>query len=189
MIVRDERSVIERCLASLRGLIDYWVLCDTGSTDGTQTAVVKALAGVPGELHERRWIDFGHNRSELMALARGKADYLLLIDADMTVELCNEVPPLAADSYLLRHAEDPEYWIKRLVRGDREWRYVGSTHEYLITDGTDRELRLHELVAVARLDRGLSASSAAGGRSLPVGMRRSTRDHDYCSGVVRRDRA
>ncbi len=143
MIVRDEAAVIERCLRSVLGLIDHWVICDTGSTDDTQALILAALAEIPGELHERQWVDFGHNRSELMELAQGKADYLLLIDADMTLSWDTAgLGSLDADSYMLRHAEDPEYWIKRLVRGDRHWWYVGATHEYITTDGTDRSENL-----------------------------------------------
>ena len=49
-----------------------------------------------------RALDFGHNRSELMRLARGAADYLLLFDADMTVTLTEPLPDrLAADGGLL----------------------------------------------------------------------------------------
>lgn len=147
MIVRDEAAVIERCLGSVQGLIDSWVICDTGSTDRTPDLIRAALAERPGELHERPWVDFGHNRSELMAYAHGKADYLLLIDADMTVSYDSaHLRTLGADSYMLRHAQDPEYWIKRLVRGDRLWRYVGSTHEYITTDALERVENLDAIV-------------------------------------------
>ena len=36
MIVKNEQPVIRRCLASVKEMIDYWVIVDTGSTDGTQ---------------------------------------------------------------------------------------------------------------------------------------------------------
>src|SRR5689334_24368210 len=85
MIVRDEAAVIERCLQSVRGLIQTWVICDTGSTDRTTELIADALEGIPGELHQCGWVDFGHNRTDLMERAYGKADYLLLIDADMTI--------------------------------------------------------------------------------------------------------
>jgi glycosyltransferase involved in cell wall biosynthesis len=74
MIVRDEEAVIGRCLTSALPLIDTWTICDTGSTDATADLVAEVLAGVPGELHRRPWVDFGHNRSEAIALARGRAD-------------------------------------------------------------------------------------------------------------------
>jgi glycosyltransferase involved in cell wall biosynthesis len=146
MIVKNEAAVIERCLASVRGLVDYWVVSDTGSTDGTQDLVRAAMAGVPGELHEDPWRDFGHNRSLNLEHARDKADYLLLIDADMVLRQDGELPELTADSYMIRHAGDLEYRNKRLVRSTLPWRYVGSTHEYLTTDPPDHELHLDELV-------------------------------------------
>ena len=137
MIVKNEAQVIERCLASVRGLIDYWVISDTGSTDGTQELIRAALAGIPGELHQEPWVDFGHNRTRNIRHARGRSDYLLLIDADMVVRQEGELPELSADSYLVRHRSDTEYRVKRLVRGGADWRYVGSTHEYLTTDDRD----------------------------------------------------
>ena len=132
MIVRDEVDVLGRCLDSCRELIDHWVICDTGSTDGTQDLIHRALAGTPGELHEHDWVDFAHNRSELMKLARGKADYLLLLDADTTIEADpRALSTLGADSYLLRHAGGVQHHTKRLVSGKLDWRYVGVVHEYI----------------------------------------------------------
>jgi tetratricopeptide (TPR) repeat protein len=146
MIVRDEAAVIERCLASVAPLIDSWVIVDTGSTDGTPELVRGALQ-MPGELHSRAWVDFGHNRTEALALARGRADYLLLLDADMTVEYdAARLGALDADAYLLRYAGPLEYWQKLLVRGDRDWRYVGSTHEYLTMTEPERVERLDTIV-------------------------------------------
>jgi len=36
MIVKNEAQVIRRCIDSVRRFISYWVIVDTGSTDGTQ---------------------------------------------------------------------------------------------------------------------------------------------------------
>ncbi|GAA4631825.1 glycosyltransferase family 2 protein [Actinoallomurus vinaceus] len=146
MIVKDEAQVIERCLGSVRDIIDFWVISDTGSTDGTQELIRKTLDGIPGELHEEHWVNFGHNRTLNIENAFGKADYLLLIDADMVVQQEGTLPPLTADSYMLRHAGGMEYRIKRLVRGDIKWRYVGATHEYLTTDDADHTANLDALV-------------------------------------------
>jgi glycosyltransferase involved in cell wall biosynthesis len=62
MIVKNEARVIRRCLDSARPIIDFWVIVDTGSTDGTQEAIRRHLDGLPGELIERPWVDFAHNR-------------------------------------------------------------------------------------------------------------------------------
>lgn len=146
MIVKNEAAVIERCLASIREHIDHWVISDTGSTDGTRELIREALDGIPGELHEDPWVDFGHNRSVNLARARDTADYLLLIDADMVVRKVAPMPELTADSYMLRHSGDVEYRIKRLVRADLPWRYVGATHEYLTAGDQDIQRNLDALV-------------------------------------------
>ena len=72
MIVKDESHVIERSLASAKPLIDYWVIVNTGSTDGTQDVIREFLKDIPGELHERPWKNFGYNRTEALELAREK---------------------------------------------------------------------------------------------------------------------
>ena len=59
MIVRNEARVIERCLDSVYPLIEHWVIVDTGSTDDTQERIRRRLAGIPGQLHQRPWKDFG----------------------------------------------------------------------------------------------------------------------------------
>lgn len=133
MIVKNEARVIERCLASVRDVIDTWVISDTGSNDGTQDLIRMALAGIPGELHEEPWQNFGHNRSLNINHALGKADYLLFIDADMTVRRQGPLPLLTSDAYMIGHIGDLAYRIKRLVRGDMAWHYEGVTHEYLTT--------------------------------------------------------
>jgi predicted GH43/DUF377 family glycosyl hydrolase/glycosyltransferase involved in cell wall biosynthesis len=145
MIVRDEAAIIARCLESVRPLIDRWVICDTGSRDDTREIIAAALAGVPGELHDTEWVDFGHNRTELLGIAREAADYLLLVDADITLEQLAPVGELGADAYLLRENGALDFGVIRLVRGDRRWWYEGSTHEHIATDGRFREEALPAL--------------------------------------------
>jgi glycosyltransferase involved in cell wall biosynthesis len=160
MIVKDESEVIDRCLASVRDLIDYWVICDTGSTDGTQQMITERLAGVPGELHERPWVDFGHNRTEALQFARGKADYLLLLDADWTFEAePGALDDLSADVYLVRHEHRPvgdfELYNRHLVSGDIDFRYRGAAHEYIESDGPKTEAQLKGAVIVNWADGGV----------------------------------
>ncbi|WP_164253337.1 glycosyltransferase [Streptomyces sp. S4.7] len=146
MIVKNESRVIGRCLDSVRGLIDSWIISDTGSTDGTQSLIRSALEGIPGELHQDDWVNFGHNRTHNIQHAFGRADYLLLLDADHTVRLESPLPALTGTSYMLRHEGNLEYRVKRLVRGDIDWNYVGATHEYLNTEEEDKQELLDEIV-------------------------------------------
>ena len=90
MIVKDEAPVILRSLESVKSIIDYWVIVDTGSTDGTQDLIRNFMKDIPGELHEREWINFGHNRNEALDLARNRGDYVLFIDADEVFSINND---------------------------------------------------------------------------------------------------
>ena len=137
MIVKNEAHVIRRCLDNVRPLIDHWVIVDTGSTDGTQELISEFYADIPGALHERPWKNFGHNRSEAIALCEGKADYILTIDADETLLRDPDFSfgSLDADSYLvLKRRGFREYRIPSLLRTACNWRWEGVVHEQPASD-------------------------------------------------------
>ena len=145
MIVKNEAHVIERCLASVKPFIDHWVIVDTGSSDGTQDVIAKFMTGIPGELHERPWRDFAHNRTEALTLARGKADYVFVLDADevLVIDDSFKKDRLDQDSYLIQmYSGGVAYWRTLLVSDRLVWRYVGVLHEYIASDekGTEAEL-------------------------------------------------
>ncbi len=138
MIVKNEAPVIRRCLDSVRPIIDHWVIVDTGSTDGTQEIIREHLRDLPGELHERPWRDFAHNRSEALQLACGKGDYTLIIDADDALEISPDttLPALNADSYTIEIRDATTVYSRtQLVRSALPWRYEGVLHEYLTCNG------------------------------------------------------
>lgn len=134
MIVKDEKPVIERSLNSVKPFIDYWVIVDTGSTDGTQDIIKRCLKDIPGELHERPWVDFAHNRNEALNLARDKSDYLLFIDADETLTIPQgfQRPSLIFDCYTA-YVQQASHSCQRvlLITNTLNWRWVGVLHEEL----------------------------------------------------------
>ncbi|MCC6127819.1 MAG: glycosyltransferase family 2 protein [Chlamydiae bacterium] len=130
MIVRNESKVIARCLASLAGQIDYWVIVDTGSDDGTQEIVKNELRSIPGELHERNWVDFGFNRNEALELALTKADYTLFIDADDRLVGKISKSCLDKDYYAVEYRKG-SCTTKRILLASQQvcWRWEGAIHE------------------------------------------------------------
>ncbi|GAA0269494.1 hypothetical protein LNAOJCKE_3609 [Methylorubrum aminovorans] len=134
MIVKNEAPVIRRCLASVRPIIDHWIIVDTGSTDGTQAIIGDALRDLPGTLHQRPWQDFAHNRSEALAFARAHGTFTLIIDADDTLRMPPSfvLPDLEADAYFLDIADEGIiYQRTQIVRSALPWRYRGVLHEFL----------------------------------------------------------
>lgn len=144
MIVKNEAHVIGELLESVAPYLTYWVIADTGSTDGTQQLVREFFAKrkIPGELHERPWKNFGHNRSEALHYADGKADYLWVIDADDKIVGEIKFNSLSSDCYELRYGTDFTYWRKQLFRSGLDWRYVGVLHEYPDTPKPHTSTRL-----------------------------------------------
>jgi glycosyltransferase involved in cell wall biosynthesis len=138
MIVRNERHVIQACLDSVKSLISYWVIHDTGSTDGTQKFIRKYLKGIPGELHEHKWVDFAHNRNLALVDAKSKADYLLFLDADEVWVYADDfkLPKLTDDVYYMpmRQIAAADTYRTALIKTSLPWKWKGVLHEILDCD-------------------------------------------------------
>lgn len=139
MIVKNEAETIERCIASALGVgVSRYSIVDTGSTDGTVEKIRALVGDMPGEVHERPWVDFGHNRTEALQLVPAGFD-LLVLDADMTVQALHPHAwpdgAEALDVPLLGDADDAgpiSYLLPLILRGDVDWEYRGAAHEYLV---------------------------------------------------------
>ena len=136
MIVKNETHIIHECLDSIWKHIDYWIVVDTGSTDGTQDLVKNYFAekGIPGELIERPWMNFGHNRSEALELCTGKADYAWMIDADDRILGEFTYPNnknLQHDAYAIKCGRETcVWWRSQIFKTGIGWMYAGVLHEY-----------------------------------------------------------
>ena len=138
MIVKNESHIIHECLESVYKHIDYWVISDTGSTDGTQDIIKKFFEskGIPGELHQDEWKGFGHNRTLALRHCDDKADYAWMIDADDKIDGNFKFPSnMNADGYVLRLGR-PEFswWRTQVFKTASRWRYEGVLHEFPATD-------------------------------------------------------
>lgn len=138
MIVKNESSIIERCLNASKSIIDFISICDTGSTDNTPEIIKNWCKenNIPGTVHHEPFKNFGYNRTLAASLAQEtypEADYLLLLDADMVLEVQPNFDKcsLENDLYLtMQYDNQIKYWLIRLLKTSLPWKSVGVTHEY-----------------------------------------------------------
>jgi glycosyltransferase involved in cell wall biosynthesis len=160
MIVKNEAHIVREALDSCAPYISSWVIVDTGSTDGTQDLIRDHMArlGIPGELHERPWRNFGYNRTEAYELARGHSDYILVFDADDILVGTPDFTQLSADAYRLRFRSGATaFWRQQLFRDGFLGRCEGVVHEVLIVERAYVEAQLEGEYYIA--DRRLGARS------------------------------
>lgn len=143
MIVKNESHIITRLLSSVLPLIDTYCICDTGSTDNTME-IIKTFfddVNIKGKIVEEPFRDFGYNRSFSLNQCYGmeNADYILLLDADMVLEIDKNLSVqefkhhMDKDAYyLLQGNEKFHYQNIRIVKNTGKYTYWGVTHEYIV---------------------------------------------------------
>jgi len=143
MIVKNESKIITRLLKSVLPLIDSYCICDTGSTDNTIEVIQDFFRGKninSGKIIVEPFKDFGYNRSYALkqCLNMDNADYILLLDADMILEID---PMFSIDDFknnltydvynIFQGSPSFIYRNTRLIRNKIGMSYWGVTHEYL----------------------------------------------------------
>lgn len=148
-LFRENNSMIN----TLVDKIDYYIIVDTGSTDDSIELVRNFFKkhNVPGEIHEKPFVDFGTNRTHALRLCQKHTwiDFVFVMDIDDLfvgdVDL-HDIFDLKYDCYEipLRDQHDTD---KPIVSGDMDsagmvykrmcifnnhynWVYQGSVHEY-----------------------------------------------------------
>jgi glycosyltransferase involved in cell wall biosynthesis len=150
MIVRNESKIIERCLKSTLPLIDTFIIADTGSTDNTIEVITNFFKehNIPGEVVSHEWKNFAHNRTHVMKLAKDKADYTLIVDADDSFQYDDDfkLPNLELDSYDVKiKYSNLIYYRPHLVSNRLDWRWESVVHEYLTSDNIKTKNRLTKM--------------------------------------------
>ena len=126
----------------MRPIVDYVLVEDTGSTDGTQAIIREWLdrVGLPGEVYDEPWRDFAYNRSHALGRLRENKgiDYALIIDADdqLVVEAGFDVAvfkkSLSQDLYNVPLRQGlVHYQVQRLCSNKLDFHYRGVLHEFI----------------------------------------------------------
>lgn len=142
MIVKNEEHIITRCLNSVKPLIDYVVIVDTGSTDNTIDKINEWLFEnkIKGIVLQEPWRDFSYNRSHALAEIRKieKIEYVLMIDADEILKFDENFDFKSIKQYLTKDIHSIEcrhgsisYLRNSITKNNKSFCYKGVVHEFL----------------------------------------------------------
>lgn len=155
MIVGADLAPLARCLESVAGLVGECHVLTSHDAGAIGQVIVQQL----GPIGERRqpvrrvvaepWSGYGPARTRALQLAgEGSAEWVLMLDADMTVEwhpkltrwLARDPVPsaLAFSVDVLDHGIG--YRLPLLTRRSAALAYVGAAHEYLTGAGEPQQL-------------------------------------------------
>ena len=156
MIVKNEEKYLERCLNSVKDLVDETIIVDTGSTDKTKEIAKKFKA----KLLDFKWSDdFSEARNE--SLKHATKEWILVLDADEIInkddlkKIKEIVDSKENEGYQFlqknytndasitgfvneHHKEDNKAYagwygsfIVRLFRNNKDYRFEGTVHELI----------------------------------------------------------
>ena len=136
MIVKNESHIIKKTLINIIKYVklDYWVICDTGSSDNTINIIQNFFdeLNIPGELHKHTWRDFSYNRNLALSKAFNKTDFVFIFDADDEIHGNFKIPYLKNDSYSVKFGGGFSYNRICIINNRKKWKYFGVLHEIII---------------------------------------------------------
>jgi glycosyltransferase involved in cell wall biosynthesis len=144
MIVKNESQIIETCLNSVKDA-DEIVIIDTGSKDNT----IELCKKYTDKVYSDKWRDdFSYSRN--VSLSHCTADYVLIIDADETLEvpisqikrMINEPFFNAYSGMLFVIETKPEtFESPRLLKNCPEIKYINAIHNLPAWNGSNSDLQ------------------------------------------------
>ena len=149
MIVKNESKIITRLFDSVIQIIDCYCICDTGSTDNTVQIITDYFSskGIQGKVIFEPFKNFCHNRNVSLKACLGMSDYVLLLDADMILEVkqFDKKQLLTASSFnILQGNESFYYQNMRIVKNNGLYNYSGVTHEYINTPSDNKTFSIQK---------------------------------------------
>ncbi len=148
-MVKNEAKVIRRCLDSVRPLVDFILVQDTGSVDGTQDVIREWLSehNMPGVVWDALWVGFAENRSLSLKKLREEypqIEYGIMLDADDTLVIKPDFDiavwkaGLTADVYDLKQFTPAGVFLctrQMIFRNSHPFTYEGHVHDTLTWKG------------------------------------------------------
>lgn len=139
MIVKNEEENLERCLESIKTLVDEIIIVDTGSNDKTKEIAYKYT----NKVYDFKWCyDFAKARN--YSFSKATKDYIMWLDADDVI-LAKDLKKLEnlkanldrnVDMIMLKYdVGNLTYYRERIVKKDKEYKWIGRIHEVIPQNG------------------------------------------------------
>jgi hypothetical protein len=130
---KNEEHCIKNTLESVYKYIDYWIICDTGSTDNTCDIITSFFKekNIKGELFIDDWVGFDVNKSLMMSRAKDKSDYIMHLDADdlLIGDFQFNNTDVGKDNYMFPVKRGSSEWkATMLYKGNYLWKFCGVAH-------------------------------------------------------------
>lgn len=162
IIVKNEEKVIARMLESVSPILDYYVIVDTGSTDNTKQ-VIKDLMdskGIPGEIVDHEWVDFGTARNFAMQCIKGKTTHGFWIDADEYLEFDDKFNPDILKQNLAPFDQasievnygGTRYQRAQFWRTELPFYWYGPVHEVIMMDQPSKMAMLKGMTVIVKAE-------------------------------------
>lgn len=135
-ITDSREDEIAGALRSVVDHVDRVLVVDTGASDRTLERA-KDVAGDKMTVERHRWVDFSAARNVgLEAAERLGASWVLIVDSDERLDFgktdLRDALRRTKDDVLFIETADGSYPKEKLVRANRNVRFVGPTHEAVI---------------------------------------------------------
>lgn len=191
MIVKNEEAVLDRCLLSVKDLVDEIIIVDTGSVDKT-----KEIAGkYTDKIFDFEWVD-DFSRARNFAFSLATKDYIMWLDADDVLDKVYEKDFLKLkenlDNYdvvMMRYnvafnkngKATFSYFRERIMKRSENFIWNDAVHETI----TPRGRIYHSEIAVSHLpknkERAKDRNLKIYERELSGGVKFSARQQFYYS--------
>ena len=138
IMVKNGGAQFEEMLIKNLPIIDCWTILDTGSTDDTIDIINRVLVGKKGQLYCEPFVNFRDTRNRCLDLAGKTCKYTLMLDDTYIIEddLRGFLNVVRGDQFGDSHSlyiksHDSEYVSNRIIKTDRNLRYIYKIHEVI----------------------------------------------------------
>ncbi|WP_368901574.1 glycosyltransferase [Oceanobacillus oncorhynchi] len=186
MIVKNEEEVLRQCLDSVNNLCEEIIIVDTGSTDKTK----EIAREYTDKVIDFKWID-DFSAARNFAFKQAASPYILWLDADDVLQEAEQIKfkklkeeldeSVDAVSMLYHIAFDEfgnptfSYRRNRLVKRERNFKWIGPVHEYLEVYGNI----ISSDIAVTHRKTDKSDANTVNGRNLKIYEKRLERGEAF----------